>query len=590
MTIKLPWKLTFIFCLAVAAGVLAGYFYLADHLKTYLEDNLKKSIQNELILARDIIESHITSKKNFSDADVLADRIGKELNLRVTITLRDGTVVGDSNLSGDEFQTVENHINRPEIQEALTKGLGMDRRYSMTVKKYLLYIAMPFEKEKISGVLRLAMPLSHVEFLESSVKKIIVISLVLVFVFSLGFTFLTSFFISKPLVEMAGIARAMARGDFSRKPSVYSQDEIGELSKALTHMSGEIKEKIEIIEQEKIKLDAVLSSMFEGIMVVDEKGKILMINPSLQKLFFIDASPEHKKPLEVIRHRGVQETVDQILSSQSPMISKEIIIEQPEEIVFKINAAAIIRNHQLQGAVLVFHDLTELRRLEKIRQDFVANVSHELRTPVASIKGYAETLLSGALDDQENRKEFVHIIHQDSIRLANLINDLLDLSGIESGKMNMVFLSVDIHPTVKLCLNVLEKAIKAKNISVQINIASSLPKAKADEQRLSQVFLNLLDNAVKYTPQDGSIQVNAQAQAGHIRVDIIDNGIGIAENDLPRIFERFYRTDKARSRELGGTGLGLSIVKHIVLAHGGEVFVQSMPGQGSTFSFTIPQA
>jgi two-component system phosphate regulon sensor histidine kinase PhoR len=249
-----------------------------------------------------------------------------------------------------------------------------------------------------------------------------------------------------------------------------------------------------------------------------------------------------------------------------------------------------MRNNRLEGAILVFHDITELRRLEIIRQDFVANVSHELRTPISSIKGYAETLLEGALEDKDNAKEFISIIYHDSNRLAALINDLLDLSKIESGKMKMFFSASDPALLIKKAVMIMDNHAKARSITLKTEIPQNLPKIKADEARLSQVMINLLDNAIKYTPEQGTVVISAEVTNGTLQVDIADTGIGISDKDLPRIFERFYRVDKARSRELGGTGLGLSIVKHIVSAHGGVVWVKSELGLGSTFSFTIPLA
>lgn len=589
MKIKLHWKLTFIFCLAVVLGLFIGYFYLSTHLKTYLEDNIENNLKRQLSLAKDFLETYLSERGAVADADIFADRIGKELAVRATIITIEGVVIGETDLNKDEIKDVENHIDRPEVQEAIKKGFGRAKRFSNTVKKNLLYMAIPFGEGKTAGFIRLAIPLSDIELLETRLQKIIGIALLLVFGLSLLFTFLISLIVSKPLTEMADIAKAMAKGDFSRKPSIYSQDEIGDLAMALSYMSDEIKGKMERIKQESVKLDAVLSSMFEGIMVVGEKGGILLMNPSLRKLFFVDSAPDAKTPMEMIRNTQVQDIVDKIIKDKQRLISEEIIISQPEEKMLKINGVPIIRNNILEGAVLVFHDITELRRLERVRQDFVANVSHELRTPISSIKGYAETLLEGAIDDKDNLKEFISIIYQDSNRLANLIDDLLDLSKIESGKMKMVFVPLDIKPILNRCIAVLEKSIKAKALSITVDIPDDLPKVSADDKRLSQVFLNLLDNAVKYTPEGGSIKIRAFANEKMVQVEVSDTGIGIPEKDLPRIFERFYRVDKARSRELGGTGLGLSIAKHIVLTHGGQVWVKSELGQGSTFIFTIPQ-
>lgn len=589
MKIKLHWKLTIIFCSAVIVGLLVGYFYLTAHSKSYVENNLENSLRHQLFLSRELLDARLNNQNILTDADILADRLGKELKVRVTIILSDGEVIGDTELTKDELRNVENHLDRPEVQESIKKGFGRAKRFSNTIKTHLLYMVVPFGEGKASGFIRLAIPLSDIELLETRLQKIIGIALLLVFGLSLLFTFLISLIVSKPLTEMADIAKAMAKGDFSRKPSIYSQDEIGDLAMALSYMSDEIKGKMERIKQESVKLDVVLSSMFEGIMVVGEKGGILLMNPSLRKLFFVDSAPDAKTPMEMIRNTQVQDIVDKIIKDKQRLISEEIIISQPEEKMLKINGVPIIRNNILEGAVLVFHDITELRRLERVRQDFVANVSHELRTPISSIKGYAETLLEGAIDDKDNLKEFISIIYQDSNRLANLIDDLLDLSKIESGKMKMVFMPLDIKPILNRCIAVLEKSIKAKALSITIDLPNDLPKVSADDKRLSQVFLNLLDNAVKYTPESRGIKIRAFANEKMVQIEISDTGIGIPEKDLPRIFERFYRVDKARSRELGGTGLGLSIVKHIVLAHGGQVWVKSELGQGSTFSFIIPQ-
>lgn len=351
-----------------------------------------------------------------------------------------------------------------------------------------------------------------------------------------------------------------------------------------------LKEKIETGGLGQAKLETVLSSMFEGVLVVDKKGEILLMNPSLKKIFLIDSPPEGKRPLEIIRNSTIQDIVDRTLKGEQKLVSDEISLVVPEEKVLKINSAAMVRDNVIEGAILVFHDITELRRLEKIRQDFVANVSHELRTPLTSIKGYAETLLDGAMQDKDNAKDFMEIIYRDSDRLAKLIDDLLDLSKIEYGKLKMVFLPIDILEVIKRTIKVLEAQAKRKSICISLNITGGLPKILADETRISQVVLNLLDNAIKYTPDGGKILISASTKDRFVQMDISDTGIGIPENDLPRIFERFYRVDKARSRELGGTGLGLSIVKHIVQAHNGHVWIQSTLGQGSTFSFSIPIA
>ncbi len=590
MKIKLHWKLTFVFCFVVILAISAGYFYLDSHLKSYVESNLENNVKHQIALGKDLLETRLKDKTSPMDFQELALDMGNALGLRVTIIALDGKVLGDADLTREQLLTVENHANRPEVKEALKSKLGISNRFSHTVKKDMLYTAIPFGKEKTEGVLRFSIPLHDIDILQAKMRRVVGVSIFGILLLSLGLTYLVSVFVSRPLSEMSTIAKAMAQGDFSKKASIPSRDEVGELAQSLNSMSEEIRDKIEKINSERAKLNLVLSSMFEGVIVTDEKENIILMNPSLRKLFLLDSNPEGKKPLEVIRNTAVEDMIERIIKGKQHLATEEIVINTPEEKILKVNGVPIMRNNRLEGAILVFHDITELRRLEKIRQDFVANVSHELRTPISSIKGYAETLLEGALEDKDNAKEFISIIYQDSNRLANLINDLLDLSKIESGKMKMSFVELDPISLIKRAVTVIENQAKAKSIALKINIPQGLPKIKVDETRFSQVMINLLDNAIKYSSEGGSATISAKVVNNALQIDISDTGIGISEKDLPRIFERFYRVDKARSRELGGTGLGLSIVKHIVSAHGGQVWVKSELELGSTFSFTIPLA
>ncbi|MFA5143265.1 MAG: ATP-binding protein [Candidatus Omnitrophota bacterium] len=590
MRIRIYWKLTFIFCSLIVLILTAAYFYLNTHLKTYTETRIQDNLKKDLLLNKNLIDNELSHKINSADTDDLANRIGQSLGVRATIINPEGVVIGDSEVGKEGLPKLENHITRTEVQDALREGFGQSKRFSTSIRKNMLYMAVPLGKGKLIGILRLAIPLSDIELIESRMFKTIGITVIFALLATLIASFFVSIMISRPLYEMSAIAKRLATGDFSRKAIVHSNDETGDLAKALNDMADEINAKVKNISSEKAKLEAILSSMFEGIMLTNERGEILLLNPSIRKLFFIDSSPEGRKPLEVIRNNAIQEIVDRVLHENREVITQEVSISIPEQKTIMINGVPIIKDNIIEGAVFVFHDITELKRLEEIRKDFVANVSHELRTPISSIKGYAETLLDGKVDNEDTVKEFLSIIYQDSNRLANLIDDLLDLSKIESGKMKMEFEPLEILPIVSRCVNVLEKTAKDKTLSLKLDIPADLSKVLGDHKRLSQVFLNLLDNAIKYTPEGGSITVIATSKEKIVQIDISDTGIGIAEKDLPRIFERFYRVDKARSRELGGTGLGLSIVKHIIQAHNGQVWVQSTLGQGSTFSFTIPTA
>jgi two-component system phosphate regulon sensor histidine kinase PhoR len=355
-------------------------------------------------------------------------------------------------------------------------------------------------------------------------------------------------------------------------------------------MSDQIKLKIEEVTESKSHLETILLSMFEGVMVIDKDGSVSLINNALKELFLIQEDPLGKKPVEAIRNIEIQEIADSALEKKGGVESREISLLLPEEKILMVHATPVIHEGKAEGTVLVFHDITELRRLERVRKDFVANVSHELRTPVSSIKGYAETLLEGALENKKDAKEFAQIIHSNAERLARLIDDLLSLSRIESAKLSLNLKPQEVKHIAERVIFELGEQLKEKSLTVSLDIVDDIPKILADENRIAQVLLNLIDNSIKYTSPGGRILIFASQEGEFVKTDVTDTGIGISEEHIPRLFERFYRVDKARSRELGGTGLGLSIVKHIVQAHGGEVSVQSIEGKGSTFSFTIPKA
>jgi two-component system phosphate regulon sensor histidine kinase PhoR len=588
MKIRIHWKLAAAFCSLVVVVLIATYFYLNSNLTNYIESRTQDSLKKELLLNKDYLDSELSVPIDQSKAKDVVTRIAKDLGVRATIINYEGMVVSDSDLSAEDLKRVENHLARVEVRMAIATGFGQKKHFSTTIRKEMLYMAVPIGKIKPLGILRLAIPLHDIDLVSQKTQKIIGASLLFGVLLTILLSIALSFMISKPIHEISMVAERLSKGDFSKKAPVFSNDEIGELARTLNYMSEEIKNKLERITSEEAKLEAILMNMSEGVILTDEIGQILLANPSARRLFMIDSRPEGKMPIEVIRNASVQDIISGILAGRERLTTEEISVYLPDERLLQVNCVRVKKEGSAAGALLVFHDITELRHLENIRKDFVANVSHELRTPISSIKGYAETLLEGALDDKKNAKEFVSIIHQDSDRLAKLIEDLLDLSKVESGKHKMSFASVNIYTIAKRAVSILEGAAKAKKLFITINISQELPKALADEAQLSQVFINLIDNAVKYTPVGGKITIDAASQDGSVHVDVTDTGIGIPEEDLPRIFERFYRVDKARSRELGGTGLGLSIVKHIIQAHGGTVQVKSQLGHGSAFSFTIP--
>jgi two-component system phosphate regulon sensor histidine kinase PhoR len=386
---------------------------------------------------------------------------------------------------------------------------------------------------------------------------------------------------------MAGIAAQIGNGEFGRRVPVMGRDEVGELAVVMNEMAARIESELKRVAAEKNRLDTILRGMGEGVMVTDYRGVITLVNPAFRNLFDLRQDVEGKPLIDITRHPSFHEAFKKLIGTKS---------EHLEEFALPLNGGKtvlthwvpLLENETLQGVVAVFHDISNLKRLEKIRRDFVANVSHELRTPVTVIKGYAETLLDGVMTtDPEQAAVFLEKIHRHSGRLASLIGDLLILSELESVVFPPEASPVAIWPVVDHACALLEEKALSKKISIVQPAGRETLQVLAERAKLEQVLVNLLDNAIKYTPENGSITISSTESNGMVNISVSDTGIGIPDKDLPRIFERFYRVDAARSREQGGTGLGLAIVKHIVQLYGGSVSVESSPGKGSTFSFTL---
>lgn len=415
------------------------------------------------------------------------------------------------------------------------------------------------------------------------------VNLMIVFILAFGMGYILSRRIAGPLNEITDMFRRMAQGEQGRRVQTHTRDEIAELGASFNRMADELETKMTNLSEEKNRLSAILTSMTEGVMVLDRHGTILLVNAAFGEMFQLhNRQVVGRSSLEVLRHYALIEMVKVVLDTLNSQ-SRELGLQLDQERYFHVQAS-IVPNDKTQGvcAVLVFHDITEIKRLERVRKDFVANVSHELRTPLTSIKGYIEALLDGAKDDPERCLEFLRILQKHADRLNNIISDLLTLSQIESGQYIWKREPVKVADVVERAMAVLRPLAQKKQHQISVEIPEGLPAVIGDGEKLAQVMINLLDNAIKYTPDSGRIVIEAKPSADKIRISVADTGIGIPGKDLSRIFERFYRVDRARSRELGGTGLGLSIVKHIVEAHGGKVSVESEPGKGSRFTVSLP--
>jgi len=392
---------------------------------------------------------------------------------------------------------------------------------------------------------------------------------------------------TKPMEEITAVARELSQGKLDRRVAVRSGDELGDLGNAVNRMAADLETRLTEISEDRARLQAVLSSMVEGVLVLDRERKILLMNAAIARMFQLEDSEVLGRPLiEVFRHRQLHQLVQRALESGADQ-SEEIVMSIPEERVFTVQASVSEKGGV--AAVLVFHDVTNLKRLERIRKDFVANVSHELRTPLTSIKGYIEALIDGAKDDPQKCVDFLGIIQKHSDQLNALLADLLQLSTIESGQYQWRRGTIAVSDLIEKAVHLLRPQAEKKGQAISVVSAEGIGPVVGDADKLTQVLINLIDNALKYTPKDGRITVEVHPREDAVEIAVSDTGIGIPPREIPRIFERFYRVDRARSREMGGTGLGLSIVKHIVEAHGGKVSVESQVGKGSRFVVTLPK-
>ena len=567
-------------CLLILSFAIT-YIYLELGLKKYLITQLEQKLIKEANLIRKILIKE-NLKLNF-DLDFFADEIGKALGVRVTIIDISGKVVADSKVSRENLKYLENHSNRPEILSALKKNIGISKRYSTTLKQEMLYVALPLiKKEKLLGTVRLALPLVDVERIIFQAKRIALISLGLGLLMAIIISFLLSYSFARPIKKITETATAMVKGDFKKRIGIYPKNEIGILAYTIDDLARTVEQYISQLNQEKGYLETILKSIYEGIVVTDKNGEIVLFNDAFKLLF--PKVEIGKSSIEILRDETLVKGIEEVIKGKE-RLSIELVLSYPKERVFEVHLCGIKHNTKTIGSIAVFYDITHLKRLERMRKDFVANVSHELRTPLTSIKGYAETLLYE--EDIEKIKEFASIILKHTDFLIKLTHDLIELSTIESEGFRLKKEHVSLKELIEETVETFKDKVKRKDIRIELKIKDT-QTIWANEERARQVFNNLIDNALKYT-EKGKIEISAEEQGRFMIIKVSDTGIGIPKKDLTRIFERFYRVNKERSRASGSTGLGLSIVKHIVEAHGGEVWVESELGKGSTFFVKWPR-
>ena len=540
--------------------------------RTRLTDEMSRRLRTNTELLRVVVAANPDSRA----LQPAIQSLSRRLEARFTIVDGDGRVLADSD---SDPSGMDNHNNRPEIRQARETGTGTQRRYSDTLRIDMMYFAAALEGPS-TVVVRAALPMTRVEEEIGGIYRTMLLAFAGIAIVAGVVTFLVAREITQPLREIRLLADWVAAGDFTRKAPLRAPDEIGNVSAALNRMADELSARLDKLRAERSKLEAVISSMEEGVIPLDPDGRILGVNAAAKELFELRDDPHGLKLWEVVRLPGLEEAASKALRRRTP-------VTDSFEVGARVLSVRLSPVTDGPGAVLVAHDITEDRRYDTLRKEFVANVSHELRTPLSVVQGYVETLLEGAVKEEKSALEFLGIIDKNVRRLSAIVSDLLDLSKLESGGHVFEPRPVDVRGLVERVAEAFRPVAERKKQTLVAEVSPSAGSVEADGTLLERALSNLVDNALKYTPEGGRIRIRGGPDGGQVALGVEDNGMGIPETDLPRIFERFYRVDKSRSRDLGGTGLGLSIVKHIVQLHGGTISVSSTPA-GTTFTMRVP--
>ncbi|MBW2040329.1 MAG: HAMP domain-containing protein [Deltaproteobacteria bacterium] len=584
---RLIWKLYPAYLVIILLSIVTVGIYASTTMKKFYLQKTAKDLEARAHL----IESQVAPSFSIEHSallDPLCKTLGRAASTRITLILPSGEVLGDTE---EDPRRMDNHAHRPEIKKALAWQTGVSTRYSHTLQKEMMYVAIPVIREgRVAGVVRTSIPVTEINKALGTIYQEVALGGVLMIILAAAVSLYISRRISHPLEEMKRGAKRFAEGDLTHRLLVPDSEELGGLAEALNQMAQQLGEKIQVTTEQRNELEAILSAMREGVVAIDTEERILTLNQSAGLLLGIDISTAKGRTIqEMIRNADLQRFLGKVLTGQGPM-EEEIVLHGTESKFLQVSGTVLSDSDGGKiGALVVLSDITRLRHLEDIRREFVANVSHELKTPITSIKGFVETLREGAIDDRENARKFLEIVSKQSGRLNAIIEDLLSLSRIEQeaerGEIQLA--EENLRKVLEAAILDHETRAQERNIEVTLNCSDEV-MVKANSRLLEQTVGNLLDNAIKHSEPGGAVEVEVIKDEGEVAIKVSDHGCGIAPEHLPRLFERFYRVDKARSRELGGTGLGLAIVKHIVQAHEGRVTVESTLGKGSIFSIYLP--
>ncbi|MEV2909030.1 ATP-binding protein [Paenibacillus larvae] len=594
---KFRAKLTWTFTILIGIAVLMAGVFAAKLLEQFHMNELEQNLVRELHVMNDVFDWTKSGEETalMEEFTKETQRMKEQTDARVTYIRADGKVLGDSNEHPSEM---DNHIYREEIDQAAKQGIGSVVRFSDTLRQNMMYVAVPVKgaSGQTEGYLRMAMSLQQIEGTVRQLWLFLLIGLLILFLLSGFICYRIARGITRPIERITRVARQMANQQYAARVPEAGNDEVGELARTINRMAENLQIQMQHIRENEYRLQGVLENMVSGVMMVDQRGTITLVNRSAEDILGYSS---HELLNKSYLDAGFQLEFTALLADAietHTRVREELMLHFPQEQILEVHVSPIVQGDgQRKGVLVVLHDITAVRRLERIRSEFVANVSHELKTPVAAVKGFAETLMAGALEDKEMARSFLQIIYDESDRLNRLIGDILELSKIESKRIPLQFSPVDVESIVENSIQMMKAEAEKKHITLESCVENEL-YIEADEDRLRQILINLLSNGISYTPEGGRVSIGVEFVPSpddnpdneRMRIRISDTGIGIPEKDLPRIFERFYRVDKARSRSSGGTGLGLSIVKHLTELHHGTISVESEAGKGTTFNIELP--
>ena len=592
----------------VLVVLLAMYFYLATMLKDSMSHRITSELEIQAALTREFLIEKLPATDNFTykAIDLLVDRLGKTEKARVTFIDLAGVVWGDTERDGQALRAMDNHLKRPEVQDALQFGKGIRDRYSDTTQTEFRYYAMPIyrnasthaspdEESTLIGICRVALPMEAVNTAINNLRRIVLLASVAGLTLAIVFSIFSTKIITKPIEKLTQMTQSVAAGKIDSRVPVDSKNELGQLSRNFNLMADRVQEQIDKISEEHRRLETILTDMGEGVLLVNGAFEITYANPMAISMLSLPDAYVGKALIEINRIPELH-TLLQAAEQTETVAFAEIRLGNLTEPEAEVTVVPVSTGEEY---VIVIHDVTKERQLERIRADFVANVSHELRTPLTTIQGYAETLLNEDTPRSKTSEQFIVKILNHSSQLSRLVSELLELSRLESGDVELKRTRCHLNTFHDPILEVFEPILEESELVLKWEMPEDLPAVSVDQQLFMQVLVNLIDNAIKYTPDGGRITVSAEIRTSEafeganitskeIIVHVQDTGIGIPMESQPRVFERFYRVDKGRAREMGGTGLGLAIAKHIALRHNGRIWLESTLGEGSVFHVAIP--